>query len=432
MKKKRGNIKSRLRLLALGPLLCFGAATLIVAVGGIYTAMASETRDGLKNLAYALKQICYLEGEGDFAADGGVLLKGEKALDSGFSIVDSIKSVSGVDATVFFGDERLFTTVRRPDGSRITETHASPEVAQAVLEEGKDFFSGNVSVNDTPYFGYYTPLSDQKGKTVGMVFVGKTRSIVLTAVRHTVLMIFLCAALVGTAAALIAMSYADKIVYSLNKTREFLGSVARGNVEEDMDPYILNRDDEIGEMGSFAVSLKTAISELVSVDPLTGLYNRRTCEVILPNVIHEYEKYNTPSVLVIGDIDYFKNVNDTFGHPGGDAVLRELAAVFREHMERKGFVARWGGEEFMFIYERMDMERVRTHLEELTELIRSAKIIYNGENISITMTFGAAACIEGDDLKTLVRRADDNLYYGKKNGRNRTVISRPDGEDAQA
>lgn len=421
MKTRKGNIKSNLFLLAVTPLICLGTAALIIVSISIYTAMTTETEDGLKNLAYALHYICETDGEGDFNLVEGVLQKDGENFSSDYSIVDKIKSISDVDATIFFGDTRILTSVRNSDGSRAVGTHAAAEVIKAVLEGGEDYFSSRVMVNDVPYFGCYIPLHNSDGTIVGMVFVGKARKMVMDTILHTNLKIFILIAAVGAAAGGVSMLYARRIVYSLDKTKEFLGSIARGNVEVDMDPAILNRNDEIGEMGNFAVGLKTSIDELISTDPLTGLYNRRTCEVILPNVIREYEKYNTPSVVVIGDIDFFKKVNDTYGHPGGDAVLKELSLLFREHMERKGIVARWGGEEFMFIYERMNMERVRVYLEELLESVRNAKISYNNMLIPITMTFGAAACKEGVAMDMLIRQADENLYYGKKNGRNQIV-----------
>lgn len=426
MKKKRGNIRFKLCMLAITPLICLGVTTLLIASFSIYTAVAFETRDGLKNLAYALYQVCEMEDDGDHELFDEALIKGNQNFSSDFSIVDNVKSVSGVDATIFYEDVRMLTSIYNSDGTRAVGTNASPEVVKAVLEEGNDYFSRHVNVDDTQYFGYYTPLRNADGRIVGMVFVGKTRKMVMSAVRRTILLIFLSMAAVAAAAAFVSVIYARKIVYSLDKTKEFLESIAHGNVDEDIDPYILDRGDEIGEMGSFAVGLKTSINELVSMDPLTGLYNRRTCEAILPNVIREYAKYKTPSVVVIGDIDFFKKINDTHGHQGGDVVLKELAAIFRKHMEHKGIVVRWGGEEFMFIYERMDMERVRVHMEELMKQIRFAKIVYNGTVIPVTMTFGAAACTKNSSVRTLVKKADDYLYYGKRNGRNQVVISIPD------
>lgn len=422
MKRKRRSIRSNLCLLALGPLFCVGAATLLIASAGIYKAMAAETKDGLKNLAFALYRVYELEEK----RNPGLLHNSGRKSEDDFEIVDHIKNVSGVDATIFYGDTRLLTSVRNPDGSRAVGTQAAPEVSRAVLVDGKDYFSQNVWVNNTLYFGYYMPISSDSGKIVGMVFVGKTRKIVMDAVVHTVFGIFLSVAVVGVLSAAGAMLYARKIVYSLDKTKEFLGGIAMGNVEENIDPCILKRNDEIGEMGNFAVILKTSINELVSTDPLTGLYNRRSCEVIIKNIVREYEKYKTPSVVAMGDIDFFKKVNDTYGHQGGDAVLKGLAAIFREHMERKGVVARWGGEEFMFIYERMDMERVRAHLEELREKVCSTEFSYDGASISITMTFGVCACMDGAGLEELTKQADDNLYYGKKNGRNQVVVSQTD------
>lgn len=140
MKNKKGNMKFNLSLLAVTPLICLGAAALIIVSISIYTAMTNETQDGLKNLAYALHQICETNGEGDFNLVVGMLQKDGEDFSRDYSIVDKIKSVSGVDATIFFGDTRILTSVRNSDGSRAAGTHAASEVAEAYWKEEKIIF----------------------------------------------------------------------------------------------------------------------------------------------------------------------------------------------------------------------------------------------------------------------------------------------------
>ena len=421
MKLRKGNLKTKLCQLALIPVICLGLATLVIASVSVYISTANETKDGLKNLAYMLHQMCDIDGEGHYWVKGQHLMKGNDVFDNNYKIVDNIKRTSSVDATIFYGDVRMITTIHN-DGKRAIGTHASLAVVESVLKKGNDYFSRQVSIGGVSYFGYYTPLTNPDGSIVGMVFVGKPRIAVVEAVMATVFWIFLLTLLVAGFTVMMSIHYAHKIVYSLDKTKEFLGNIAKGNVEEKIDPNILKRNDEIGEMGNFAVSLKQSINQLVSTDSLTGLYNRRSCETILTKIIEENKKYKTKSVIVIGDIDLFKQVNDTYGHQIGDLVLKELAIVFKEHMEHKGIVARWGGEEFMFIYERMDMERVYEHLQELMKAIENMQIPYNDEMISVGMTFGAALCDQDCDIDQIIKLADDNLYYGKNHGRHMIVI----------
>ncbi len=211
------------------------------------------------------------------------------------------------------------------------------------------------------------------------------------------------------------------MIYSLHETERFLGQIAEGNLGASLDPYVLGRKDEVGEMGRFASVLRDSIVELVGSDPLTGLGNRRSCDIALKNTVGRARKKNMPFVIVMADIDYFKKVNDTYGHQAGDEVLKTIADTFRAHMLHHGFVFRWGGEEFLLIYEDMAKEAVCAHLGQLQNEIRSLRIPWEKEEIRVTMTFGVAD-FEGENKpEELVRRADENLYRGKHGGRDRIV-----------
>lgn len=423
MKRKKKNMQRSLCTLALVPLLCLGIASILIASFSVSMSMEQETKESLKNLTYALHQICLRTGAGDFHVKNGVLLRGDDVFDADSTIINEIKNASNVDATIFYGDTRILTTVQTLNGKPAIGSKASTEVIQRVLIDGKDFFSSHVDVNKIAYFGYYTPLKDHNGKIIGMVFVGKNRSVVMQAVWQLVCIISLLIAAIGIITAIISVIYARKIVYSLEKTKEFLKNIAQGNAKEDMDPVLLDRSDEIGEMSSFALHLKSSITQMVSTDSLTGLFNRRTCEAILGNILDEYVRYQTPCVVLMGDIDLFKQINDTYGHLAGDMVLKELSAIFMKHMERKGIVARWGGEEFLFIYERMDEKRVQAHLDELMLEIQQADFVYEGIHIPVTITFGGIVCNQEASIKVVMSKVDDNLYQGKRNGRNQIVLS---------
>lgn len=421
METKQKSLISNLRRLTIVPLLCLGLSVLIISGYFVYSSTTAETRQGLDNLAHVFRELVLQRGSGDFTLEGGILYRGGTPFCTDNSVVDRINQVSGVDATIFYGDTRRLTSIRTGDGARAVGTQAAPKVVRAVLEEGRDYYAQKVLVSGTPYFGYYVPLRNSDASIVGMVFVGMAHHLVVQVILRTVLLIFLVVAVVSGVSMAFSMVYAKRIIYSLNKTKEFLGAVAQGGVEAKIDPYILSRNDEIGEMGRFAVILQKSITELVGTDALTGLYNRRSCGVILTNTMREFEKYHTPYVLAIGDIDDFKAVNDRYGHQAGDAVLKELAHLFMEHMGRKGFVSRWGGEEFLFIYERIEKQRAITYLEELLNTVRTEHVTYGEQGIPVTMTFGVAEYRAGLDIDAVLKNADDNLYYGKVHGKDRVV-----------
>lgn len=416
---KKKSIRFAINELVILPLLCLGFIMLAVSVPVIYGAIVSETEEGLKNLSHVLLEKCNAMEEGDYSLENSVLCKGGIPLGEDNYIVDSVKDISGIDATIFWGDARMLTTVRMENGERAVGTKASEEVTDKVLGNGEDYFSAHVLVNDAYYYGYYTPMKNSDGTIVGMVFVGKSRARVVDTIFHVVLRVLMAAAVVMAAALIISLRYAGKMVGSLSKIREFLGNVSQGRLECEIDGKLIGRPDEIGEMARSAQMLQKSILKLIGTDPLTGLYNRRNGTEALELAMHKYQESGKNYLVVIGDIDDFKRLNDTYGHPAGDQVLRELSEIFQTCMQGKGVAARWGGEEFLFIYS--DREGALHALENMMEKIRGVQICYGEQKIQVTMTFGAAACEAGDTTESLIKRADDRLYFGKANGKNRIV-----------
>ena len=159
---------------------------------------------------------------------------------------------------------------------------------------------------------------------------------------------------------------------------------------------------------------------MVDQDALTELYNRRCADRKLKQVIRKYETQGTPFCLAIGDIDFFKKVNDSYGHDCGDMILKNISVKLKTHLYANGFVARWGGEEFLLVFERTEINDAYKILTALLNDIRTMESTYENHIIQVTMTFGLTA---GDttDLVQLLRQADDRLYYGKTHGRNQIV-----------
>ena len=120
--------------------------------------------------------------------------------------------------------------------------------------------------------------------------------------------------------------------------------------------------------------------------------------------------------MAIGDIDFFKRVNDTYGHECGDLVLKNIAACLKRHMAGKGFAARWGGEEFLLVYDHMDVREAYRYLQRLNFEIHDLDSCFDGRTVRITMTFGLVPG-DTDDISQLLRNADQKLYDGKAAGR---------------
>lgn len=155
---------------------------------------------------------------------------------------------------------------------------------------------------------------------------------------------------------------------------------------------------------------------LATTDTLTGIANRRAFNAQLLQEIERAKRYGTPLSLVMYDIDYFKRVNDTFGHDTGDAVLQALTRIVKTNVRSVDIVARWGGEEFMILMPQSDVEAAADAADKLRQKVVQHPFEQVG---SLTVSFGVTAFTPKDDLDTFLKRVDNALYQAKEKGRNR-------------
>lgn len=159
-------------------------------------------------------------------------------------------------------------------------------------------------------------------------------------------------------------------------------------------------------------------------DVLTGLYNRRHMEEQL-QLLQERKK---PFALMLGDIDFFKRVNDVQGHDAGDRLLRSIAETLEDIVQDGGIVARWGGEEFLIMMPTDERETVLNLAEAVCRGIAESAYLYHGERLSATMTLGIAIAKADETIGSLLKRVDASLYKGKQAGRNRVVFENAAGD----
>lgn len=403
------------------PLLILGMLVAVFSSLRIASTVYDEAESELRNLGVTIVTMYDELYPGDYqfsSAGKGLLLKGGRLINGDYEIIDRLKEELGVDITFFHKDTRIITTIRDRNGNRIVGTKANEEVVRDVLEMGEEHFYVGLPIGDNYYFAYYAPLfNEDGGPPVGMIFaakpLGEIRNLIYQMVAPIVILTLAFMLIIGYA----SIRYSRKMVKGFKKIETFLYKVSKGDLTSTLDLSILVRRDEMGEMARHIVAMQNSFRELIEKDMLTGLNNRRCGDMELERIHKNAIENNYPFAVVLGDIDFFKKVNDTYGHAGGDTVLKSVASLLQKKMEGKGIVARWGGEEFLLVYENMDFRMVRQELEKLLHEIRETEIDYKGTNINITMTFGA---VEGSGDKTheLLKAADDKLYLGKEHGRN--------------
>lgn len=164
------------------------------------------------------------------------------------------------------------------------------------------------------------------------------------------------------------------------------------------------------------------LRHVASTDPLTKVWNRFRMLEHVEKCLKRFRRGEMQFLAVaIGDIDFFKRVNDTYGHECGDAVLKSLAHLFDTETRQIGAVARWGGEEFLFLFENMNGDDAWTALSHIQLKLNKLEIPYGDQTLHVTMTFGLAEYDFNMTLDDNIKVADDKLYKGKEGGRNRIV-----------
>lgn len=383
-----------------------------------------EAKNGLVDLCCTVVTLYDTVYEGEYHTlekDGTVyLMKGDHTLNGNSGIIDSIREKTGIDITVFYKDTRVITTIRTDNGERVTGTRANDTVVKDVLKGGHAQFYSSTMVEGVRYFSYYEPLYGADGSCIGMLFVGKPSAEVEGLVISSLSPIIAFGLLTMLIACFVTIRFSGRLVTAIRKMELFLVAIAKGDLHEEFDRDVLERKDELGEMSRYLIKMQKSLQKLVEQDILTGLYNRRSGEKLLKSVCENYAKDGTPFCVAIGDVDHFKNVNDTYGHECGDVALTELSLRMKEHMRGHGYVARWGGEEMLLVYDGVHLDKAAVYMQELLEAIRTKPIVYGDVKLNITMTFGLTEG-NGDKIEHIVRDADEKLYQGKNSGRNKIV-----------
>ena len=184
--------------------------------------------------------------------------------------------------------------------------------------------------------------------------------------------------------------------------------------------------DAIG-LGISNLKLREAMRTLSTRDALTGLFNRRYMEEALQQELHRSRRNSSQLVVVMIDTDHFKQINEDFGHDGGDAVLRALGAFFKKHVRGSDVACRYGGDEFILILSPSVQEGALQLADKIRAEAQLLAVTHAGQNLGpIALSVGVAVYPDhGSDAAEVLKAADIALFRAKSTGRNRTVVFEP-------
>jgi two-component system cell cycle response regulator len=180
-------------------------------------------------------------------------------------------------------------------------------------------------------------------------------------------------------------------------------------------------------VGSRVVHYQQNLEYQTQVDPLTGLFNRRAFERKIAEEFERAERYSHPVSVLLLDIDNFKNINDTYGHHGGDTALVKISETLKERTRRSDFSARYGGEEFVLILPETDQESALQVAGKIHEEIRSRSFGTCKSPFALTVSIGlsSTAAKHYSDWREMLNDADRAMYVAKNSGKDRVEVSRP-------
>ncbi|CAN2041698.1 two-component system, cell cycle response regulator [Candidatus Magnetomoraceae bacterium gMMP-15] len=169
------------------------------------------------------------------------------------------------------------------------------------------------------------------------------------------------------------------------------------------------------------IELIEGIREASIRDYLTGLYNRRHLYEIGKAAHENAVKKNRPMAVGMVDIDFFKKINDTYGHDTGDIALKNISDQLVKNVRKSDMVSRFGGEEFCVLLNNMDKQRALLAFGKIRKLIEKSEVKLNKKIIKLTVSIGVATSLK-DSLEEMIKTADEKLYEAKESGRNRVVM----------
>lgn len=259
------NIKKKILMIAIGPVLMLGVISIFFISTQVRKAVTSEIEEALKGTA-AATLAAYDQNAGDYIqSTNGDIWKGSYNISKSESLVDKIKSNSGMDVTFFYGDERIMTSAKDANGDRVLGSRAGDKIVEKVLKGGEEYFSSAVSIEGELNYGYFMPVhqNNSDNQIIGMIFVGtnlKEKEAVvkriLSSISSSVIVVMLICIAVG-------IKLAGSMSRNIKKSIQMVGRLAEGNLDVWVDDKLLKKKDEIGELSRVTVTLRDTMRSTI-------------------------------------------------------------------------------------------------------------------------------------------------------------------------
>ena len=259
------NIKKKILMIAIGPVLMLGVISIFFISTQVRKAVTSEIEEALKGTA-AATLAAYDQNAGDYIqSTNGDIWKGSYNISKSESLVDKIKSNSGMDVTFFYGDERIMTSAKDANGDRVLGSRAGDKIVEKVLKGGEEYFSSAVSIEGELNYGYFMPVhqNNSDNQIIGMIFVGtnlKEKEAVvkriLSSICSSVIVVMLICIAVG-------IRLAGSISRNIKTSIQMVGRLAEGNLDVWVDDKLLKKKDEIGELSRVTITLRDTMRSTI-------------------------------------------------------------------------------------------------------------------------------------------------------------------------
>jgi len=433
------NIKKQFFVRAVLPVLGLGLILSLIGYSSFKRAMTAEVRQELEHMSEAVIVYYDMTYPGDFElVNTGTgtevryeLNKGEATITRDYTYIDELKDRTGIDISIYYYDTIILTTINSEKNNRPVGKGCPTTILEDVYGAGASNFYDSTMVGDINYYAYYRPIKNSDGTVVGMIFTGKSSDEIKASVMRAILMPVLSGIILVVIIGFMSAYSGQKFVSAIEKVDKYFKAVSEGNLNALLHQEVAGRKDELGDMARNAQNMQKSLKKLIECDGLTELFNRRYAEKRLNQVYTRNTANGSPFCVSIVDIDFFKKVNDTYGHEAGDIVLKGVSHILEKNIQGHGYVARWGGEEFLLVFEQSDINEAVPILEKIRTEVEASTFVSEANDIRVTISSGVTQRRDGVNLNDLLKEADDRLYEGKQSGRNR-VISHSSDQGVQS